>query len=78
MLPDQFPEDPRYPAPPELSPEEAARRRATSRRVGRIIAFLCVLLAAAAAVAMLRLDPGDGGAAGTDQMITDSLGDAIR
>lgn len=74
----QFPEDPRYPAPPDLSPEEAIRRRAAARRVGLLIAFLCVLLAAVAAVVMLSLDPGDGGAAGTDRVVIAVLEDPIN
>ena len=60
--------DPRYPLPPELSPEESACRRAASRRLARIIAVLCVLLAVAAAAVMLTLDPGDDGADGLPVM----------
>lgn len=54
----------RYPTPPLLSPEEVARRRAASRRIGRIIAALCIVVAVVAALVMLSLDPGDDGAAG--------------
>jgi len=56
--------DSRYPVPPELSPEEAARRRDANRRLGLVIAAVCLLLAVAAAVVLLTLDPGDESAGG--------------
>lgn len=53
------PDRPRFPAAPDPTPEELARRRATSRRTGRIIALFCVALGVGAAAILLSLDPAE-------------------
>jgi hypothetical protein len=50
--------DPQYPNPPELSPEEVARRRASARRWGLAIATLCIALAVVTLVVLLSFERG--------------------
>jgi hypothetical protein len=48
--------DDRYPEPPELSDEEAARQRRGARRTGLVLLALCLVLAAVALVVLLSLN----------------------
>ena len=75
MTEPMVPGEPRYPTPPDLTPEEHAERQARSRRAGLIIIVGIVGIVVATVIALMtvngsndqaRVEPPDGTPSGTE------------